>query len=690
MGYLKVYRMMVENAEDEILVCDLIDKTQQVPEEVNTEFILVEGAETPLTLSVIDNDENKFTPIRAHQLEISFLATEDINLNTFAEGADNRWFVELSFLNGTDLNRIFTGYLSLNDLDEDFLDEPNVVTLTATDHLGSLKDVPLVDFNGINPKGKYSIVEYLTMALRGTGMTISLNIAHSLWGDNMVVKDGVDLGWWYTYLDAKTFEDEIGTCLDCYTVLERILGQDSFLTQYRGEWWVVRVEEMDGRGLKVHRFDINGAYVSTTARTIYEKEIYKDGDAFFSGEATYVTYDRPYKSVKEIYTYEYPKEIIDNIDFARGGVFGIINAGENATAYHLEDWTPGVGYGGGAPINSYIKRVFEEGYEKERYVVIPAHPASYQGLTIRSNAIQIVKGDRFTFSIDFKYSAQWSNNVAHIAGIELMGSDGVKYFLLNNGPANNPNSWIVAADQTETGYSTLSYTYPSNGSDKTQWATLSVDAPAAPVAGDLYIYLNNDQYDLEGNFQNLNFNYKPYINGSYQEYKGQYFKTSQPLAQQNDYSAKIEDDVYLSDSPRKLFKGALWAKRIMTILGQEDVSWFLTTKWIDRSNTAFAEWKPYGWWQAFSAWNQYRRTMRLFDVQVQGCYGSDLFGLIHLFKLLDASKHTDNKRFMLLHYELDLRACSWTGFLAEMIDTTKGKTYSEVDNQLEFKFMEDR
>lgn len=692
MGYLKAYRMFVENVEGQTLVCDLIDKTTQVPEEVSTEYTVIEGAEAPLVLSVIDNDEDRFTTIRAHQLEIAFLSTPEVDLNAFTEGPDNRWFVELSFSQdgGNTLQRIFTGYLSMSDLQEDFLSDPNVVTLTASDMLGSLKDVPMVDLNGVNPKGKYSVIEYLTMALGGTGMTLSLNVCNSLWADNMNIVDGIDQGWYYTYLEAKTFEDEIGTCLDCYTVLERILGQNCFLTQYRGEWWVVRVEEMDGRGLKVHRFDINGGYVETIARQVYEREIFSEGEAYFSGEQTYVTTERPFKSVKETYGYQYPKEIVDNIDFARGGVNYVLVPPANHVFFHIEDWQVVRPFGQPATSSAYYARKYEDGYEKEGYAVVTpqsvyASPYDY----LRSNPIELQYKDRAKISVDFRFDA----NLTGVGGMSqyiffIYLYTGTTYYYLSQDTSGDFSN-LYWYETSEENVRLIAQSWNSNNQDETDWQNISITAPPLPEDGQLFIGLMNGKTNVNfsGNmhYKSLQVDIEAYINGSYQKYEGHYYKVEQA----GGYNAVKEEDVYLSDSPRKLFKGALWSKQVLELAGIQIVEYFLSTKWNDRSNLE-AGWKPYGWWQAFSVWNQCRRTMRLFDASVQGCYGEDLFGFIHLFKLLDASPHTNNKQFMLLHYELDLYTCEWSGVLAEVIDTTKGKTYSEVDNQFSFKYLEDR
>src|SRR6185436_14818670 len=72
------------------------------------------------------------------------------------------------------------GFLVLSDMFEDFMCVPNVVTLLATDNLGSIKEVPLTDFDGNVPKGYNTIADYLAWALSKTGLLLDLKAAFNI------------------------------------------------------------------------------------------------------------------------------------------------------------------------------------------------------------------------------------------------------------------------------------------------------------------------------------------------------------------------------------------------------------------------------------------------------------------------------------------------------------------------------
>jgi hypothetical protein len=57
--------------------------------------------------------------------------------------------------------------------------------------------------------------------------------------------------------------------------------------------------------------------------------------------------------------------------------------------------------------------------------------------------------------------------------------------------------------------------------------------------------------------------------------------------------------------------------------------------------------------------------------------------------ITDASDHTDNKTFILLHHSQDLNMCEWTGVMREVNDSTIPKRYTDVDDH-SFRYIYDR
>lgn len=666
------YQVRFKNVEDQIVEANIFDQTTYA-EGRNIEVRPLRPSGEPVRLECIDNDEDKFTPIRAKQCIIEFLSTNQNNLNTFAAGQDNRWYVEVLVSGSVK----FKGFLVMNDMQEDFLSPPNIVSLTATDNLGLLKDIPLTNFDGespivVRPKTPYGWLTYLAWALSKTSLSLPINIQHNLREEH----NTGDPFWENVLLDAKTFEDEIGTCINCYEVIERLLGEECFITQYNGEWWVIRVDELDSRTRYVYNVSADLTTVTPSEPTL-NKTIKKDQDINWIERSAYVQVDRPHSNIKEQYNYQYPKEIIDNIDFARGGQILIVVTPPDEKHYHLEDWTEKRNFpaSGTALISAYIKRIFNDfDTEIERYVVIPGVNTGSNTEYIESNAVPILEKDKFTFSVDFKFDTNKSGSgiVTDLLAYVYIQSGITIYSLDIDGVWHLGHGFTIA------------YQWDRATVDESEWQTISVEADAAPIEGDVYVcLLKSSQYgnSENTNFSNLRFEYFPYINGSYQKYNGHYWKVSQS----GEYKAARDEEVFVTDSPRPLFKGA------MLYFDFPSDQHRLTDRWYDYSLNQTApstdDMKPYGWFQAQSVWNQYRREMRIFDGEMYGLTDDDLPDLVHKYTLGDPSPHTQLRTFMCLHYSQSLKKCTWTAYFVEVFKSDQEKVYTD---DTEFKFIESR
>lgn len=523
-----------------------------------TTFTALEGADDVAHVFVIDNDESKFTPIRAKQMELKFLSTATENLTSFIDSSDNRWLVEY-YVNGA---LKFKGFLVLDDLDEDFLDSDtsNIVTLVATDNIGLLKDEPLTNFDGENPRGEYSLVQYLAWALSKTGLSLPINIVHNLREENNPTK----IMYESCHLHSKTFEQEIGESEDCYTVLEKILAHDAFLTQANGEWWIIRMDEMQDSASIVNRFTALGAADGTSTfdlHFIIEPPDMEIETPNFTDRETFVKFQAKVKRARLTYNYDYPKEVVDNIDFERGAPYPEVGLIDPEFAYHIDDWR--LFYNLAAPVTTtavkaYIQRRIVDGYEKERFAVISNGAAG--DYFIKSNPLTIGAKDKFYFSVDVRYSADLpGTDTAHFthfaAQIRLTGIDGTFWTLhggLSAASESNPK-WV----QTNASFQgTPQYIWQEGrlADNQTEWQTCGCEAPPAPVEGEIVILLiHAAELDKNRHFQNLRLDISPYINGSYQKYRGQYNEVSQAVNTKKVY----DEDVSISDAPRKLMKGAL-------------------------------------------------------------------------------------------------------------------------------------
>lgn len=589
---------------------------------------------SPLMIEVVNSQLDKFDPvILGKRAVFEFISEHGLDFTTFCEAPDNAFLMEVT----TDLgDNLFTGFLSLADMKQDWLPNPNVVRLTATDHLSMLRDVPLTDDDGNRLQGKYKISELIALCLKKTGLELPIRVVNNLrhgsgdatyiatfsvLGNYMVVQtlqeywypgqvvtisgtasnngtfhvdhvissivqevhfvetitvgevqvstDFVDEssnGHFYDeiFIDVATFEKEIGELEDCNTVLIKLLGEDCRLQQVNWEWWITRTDEYDDSstgGLYVASFDADGVFQSLAAEAVYDKTIGRAEVLRVALADQLMMADRPLGTCIEVFDYLYPKEIPPNVDFSRGDLFQTISDYEKH--YNIDDWTLLRGYGASETtpnIEAYIQRNFNsDGYETERYVVLTMPPAFAAPTNfIRSSPVYISEKDKFDYSFDWRFPNDDSGggfNTYNLGAIRLVGDNGTYWFLDDDGKwYETTSAWVFQQK-------IFQETWDPDDLDESEWRTKSIEAEPAPATGFIWIELwaqrniNDAHYETDIHFSNVDFTYKPYINGTYQKYTGQHQKITRDP---EDWLAKRETTVYVGDSPKKLLKGSMF------------------------------------------------------------------------------------------------------------------------------------
>ena len=537
------------------------------------ETIDLEMGETPILISVVDNAEDKFTPIKSKQVEIQIHSNDAVGIETFAEGGDNRFYVEIE--SETD-GVIFKGWLSTSDLSQDFLPDPNVLTLIATDGLGFLEDEPLLNFEDVTPQDRHQIIDFLVWALGKTGLMLDVKVCMNIRESTAVpiVSDADGSGHFYkfVYLDAKTFEKEIATCEDCRTVLEKILGENAFLTQYRGKWLIIRPDEMEtGHEYYFTRFNYLGDFVENTDETFSKNIGVGLPLAFMNDDAT-LSLDRPYKQIIERFNYDYPKEIICNIDYSQGEFVedmpDEVNADgvtEQVKKYTLPCWAhlsrtvdlpywENFGQGPLPSSNVYVKRYYFNGTETQRIVVIQSPPGAAPPMTyIQSTPMELQIGDKISLQVSLYYTNiganTGSNNWPVYVG--LFADDGDIYWWQNY----NVTTPEVQPLWGLTPPNVLIYPWYKDALLENPPLDMQFTSPPLPKSGRVYVFLSNEYgEEIEANFGQPKIDIIPFVNGGYNSYKAQTNDVSQDAPK---IKAIRETDVYISDAPRIAMKGAL-------------------------------------------------------------------------------------------------------------------------------------
>ena len=747
-----------------------IFKTSHLIDDSDTVNVInLTPAASPLDIDTVNNDKNKFQAIRTKQATIRFISKslENQSISTFCDYPDNEWYVEIIYV--TSGAFIFKGFLMLSDMQQNLLPDPNIVELIASDHLALLRDLPLTDFNGDNPIGKYKIGEIIAMCLKRTGLSLNINVINNLrhgygvfilnngaiffassssmifsglYGiyfyegqqvtisgtasndGTYIVKsvttsifgffsgivfsssvvdescttpitftDNSSSGHFYDKIsiDSKTFESEVNECEDCYSVLEKILSYDSFITQYLGEWHILRIDEFDNNTIYRAIFNSSGIYQSIGAVSL-GIDIGRNEDLKFANADNIILPDRPYKYVRLTYNYKYPIEVFCNIDFSRGDYLDDVNPYEKR--YEIDCWDlkhgmPGSTDGNYGGVTAYIHRKFNQSdNEIEKYIVLTPkstfETSSSDSVYIQSSPLYINSLDKFTASIQWRLPSKISTggHNQRLFRFVLNGDDGSWWILgrpSDTGGSGDDLRWYDTAlftTNTARGITVVDY----DVIDEDTWQTISWEAPPVPVSGSLYCWINqyNQHNDANDNtevwYTSFNFEYIPLINGSYRKTTGHYNQVTRAI-NADKYSAKIEDDVFIGDSPRKLFKGAMftYAGGVYYL----SKNFYSSAQFALGSPTNISFIKPYGWHQIQAVWNQYVNNSRYFNGTVLG-FGANLPDMINKFSLTDTNPNTNNRYFVLISVNQNWRTQQWVAMLSEVYNSVSPRVYTDT------------
>lgn len=686
MAFQTIYRAQATNQEGQLVLIHISDTDSGAGTPTYNDLELQE-----CILQVENPGGDKHSFLASTKLQFTFSPNLSYSLATFLNGTDRKYLVE-AFLLNTSIP-IFKGYLQTDATQEAYLAVSNEwvlsgVELTAIDCLATLKEIPLTKDDGSVPRGFFKPIEYIAWILKKTGLELPINVV-----DSIVQEDADPLteGNWmgHTLLWSKTFEGEETrdgfVCVDCYNALE-IMLKGRRIYQYLGEWWIVRTDEFNGGIIPLWKYDADGVFDTflspTPVKQIGAAEVHqlakRDGQVFP---------ERANKYAKLNFRYELPRELVDNYSFTRQsetpfftGTFVDPADGITKTEafYTVSDWTMGrYGVMSENPVSSsaftpYIRRVFyPAGYEVARHLVVPdTHTETTPAAYIRSNMVPVGAGDRLMVSVDFKHAVTFSPNHVNIMGLILKGDDANYYYWLPPTTGNPRGLWFDTSiySASPNFYFAYSHIYQNN-SEKTTWQTQSWDIKEVPVGGELYIYLSGGTYG-ELHYTNLNFEYLPYINGDYSKYSGQYHKKSQI----DDYKAFIDEDAQVSDSPKKLFKGALF----IDVAGVKTLTNAFYDYRYGSLGTIGVE--RFGRYLALDYINQHFRIITKFTGSLDGLDSlanpGNFPGLLHQYEFTETSQHTDDKSFMLLSVTINLLSCEWEGDFADVLYTITGKPFT--------------
>lgn len=680
------------------------------------------GTDDVLTIRATAGDENKLEPILGTEALINIWVEEETNLSIADLVAQHDNDIRITIYRDQDYSKhVYQGFIVVEDNSQPFMDKPYALSVRALDGLGLLKGVDLVDTDNLRFTGSYSVLSWIGQILAKTGQTMNLRTYFNFFEESMAQNIGA---LEQVFLNAITFSQgdafnsqstdptvdiNATTADDCYSALEKIVRCFRCrLFQEDGRWNLVSLYEYlnpGGFSFKEYSFGdpVDGivpfAAVDSGMNKDYSATIGKEEIIHPVNDDQMIYLKLATKWVKLTYSYDQSQNKICNQDLSEGDrnatydetisssiidpaiqpVVNLQTDGYDAYCWeHLNGTNNGSAnnpYPSNAPNSrAFIRSVIDLlEYETQRFLVL--EPSSDGKLSyLRSSRFRADVADivQISFSwrtrVDIHFGGAFS-----AAKLLLYGDDGSFWSLNTVGDGSVPGNgpvWFV----TDANFQQGSGGTPNIGTGfitdtTTNWQSVSANNnisfanPAAklPVSGTMELLLlisPSASGAQEVWFKDISVTILPYLQGSYRQLKGDYNYS----AKGSDIKQTLSEDIQISDSPKRYFKGAL--------LRADGLSLTTTT------------WRRYGKDENYRFAQLMERVVynHLYRVvqKMEGTWRGLVYrpadddsviipnGFLGSYMFLDGDSPT--KRHMLTSFEKDYHTGQWRGVFVETLE----------------------
>lgn len=255
-----------------------------------------EGEKKALGSAPLLRRDDSDSGISGTSLELKIQSDVDGELTSLYTVDNKKFLVEV--YRNEDL--IWTGFVLPEKYSEPYISVPYDVSVSATDGLGILKDIPF-ELNG--ERTIFNIIQY---CCNQTGLLLDFIVYSSLMESSMNSDDSMLV---QTSFNTSTFQEKT-----CYDVLEELLTSlDAFITENNGKWVIARYTDLNQSGYLYSNSGIIKGRVPVESLVLgnVDSGVYPIGNLELEVEPAS-------KSVKFISDYELKPSFLQNYDFSNG------------------------------------------------------------------------------------------------------------------------------------------------------------------------------------------------------------------------------------------------------------------------------------------------------------------------------------------------------------------------------------
>jgi len=633
---------------------------------------------TQCKVNTISDEQDSYATILSKELEFSLWSDVGSTLTweTFITSSHNQWKVEVTSNSYT----YFIGFITPDEGNSPFQDQPYEINLKATDSIGLLKGYELVDVNGDEFENFNLLIDYIAGALSKTDLGLPIRAYCGYFWNSMF-----DKGDALTYdlfnqaeVSARTFLKEPGQYENCYDALKIILQGWAHVVQHNGKWQIVTLAErqyLPGNWYYVD-YTSAGAVSSGSTASIVGSNVGSYEVIYPINESQTISSKFANRQVVNQFDYVVPTDLVNNQALQYLGAF---NSGVGG--YNLVGWT----HYKGSPISqstssvyAYIKQDVDGfGNMIDRYYVVPIDSTATgtnQANYIRNNNTDffVDNGDRINISVTFKMkydetSGGTYNITAPIRSTFLVilkdgtsGSSNSDWYCLdsNGNWQNNPNGAFA------------NFIYPEATNE---WKTISVESAPVRENGTCFLLVSRgNNSSVSGNemyLKDIKIDLQLSSRGSIFNLTGDKHINAQTTVFPDTYQGTVQ----ISDSPKKIIKGSLFC----TI---SSVRYLISTSFCRYPNSEVLNWK-----QLINR-GKYNQTYRRFW-KIEGDFTNETAAPLDLAKRYTFTNISPNRKFVLVpSVEEDMLTGNFRATFMEVYKDSNDGTQTGTTDEFNYIF----
>ncbi|MGN0020822.1 MAG: hypothetical protein ACI35Z_08515, partial [Sphingobacterium hotanense] len=221
---------------------------------------LVEGGANPFELRYRNDSGLKGGVIRATEANLQFFEDLVFNIDDLATSDETQLRVVFYFNDEIE----WIGFATPDFFSTEITSSP-LINITASDRIGILKDVDYV-IDDIFTEERINYLDILQKCLSYTGLDLNINILCDFMCTEF--EDVNNSPFKESFVSELRFlkNEDSGDTMDCYTIIRSICDVfNCFITQYKGEWWIVNKEQWELGIGNVYTYAPDGEEIGTRA-----------------------------------------------------------------------------------------------------------------------------------------------------------------------------------------------------------------------------------------------------------------------------------------------------------------------------------------------------------------------------------------------------------------------------------------